>query len=616
MTLIWQQQGKRKALYFSPNAKKEAEVIFDRKFGLSPITFRGYVVRPKKLPVKLNGKKDVIYTPTIKKVTKPLKITKAVKDYFIIFAVENKATDAIEVFWSEDGRKQILEIPYMGTRSRSIILKDRLKVDKVVFNGFLKGTNQSVLLNQIESLAILPQTHIRSRKIVADKNYYLDVKIDNQATEDISVWVRQNENHHDFDVKYGTKTNKSFIFDGPYANKPVFINAVSNKTKSKVELNGQWSIKEVPSPEKLGLALLATLKHHLPIRFESKVGSPVVVSWEEQEKRRSIEVAVNASEILELVFEGKFANLPITFSATLKDTVRDIKLNSLDTIELYPSPDNETFIIVNLTESYFLDVAMINIVSGDVKLFWEIDSQLKSVNIKRGAVRELELFSTKPTAVKFYGVINGTNEFVYLNGAKSLKIALYKQRTLLRINITKDFSLQIELKNEIKNKINFKWKDNKSIKSKEVAAGETQVIDIVAFGQRADSPIQFTASFNDEMHLVELNRRPSIEFTPTAKLSKFYVTASAFYIDFVNNCSANVTVTIFGKQSVQEVEIAYNAKKTKYVNSSFVPDSFRIGAANNEKKSDVLLNGKPELNFYWSPSMKSITVLLTDGKNL
>ncbi|XP_065072057.1 LOW QUALITY PROTEIN: uncharacterized protein LOC135696557 [Rhopilema esculentum] len=614
VTLIWQQQGKRKALYVSPNEKKEAEVIFHRKFGLSPITFRGYVESPKKLPVKLNGEKHVIYTPTIKKVTKPLEITKAVKDYFIIFAVENKATDAIEVFWSEDGRKQFLEIPYMGTRSRSIILKDRLEVDRVVFRGFLKGTNQSVLLNHIESLAIQPQTHIRSRKIVADKNYYLDVKIDNQATEDISIWVRQNENHHDFDVKYDTKTNRSFTFDGPKANKPVVINAVSKKTKSKVELNGQWSIKEVPSPEKVELALLATVKHHLPIRFDSKVSSTVVVSWEEQEKRRSIEVAANASEKLELVFKGKFANLPITFSATLKDAVKDIKLNSLDTIELHPTPDNETFIIVNLTESYFLDVAMINFVSGDVKLFCEIESQIKSVNIKRGAVRDLELFSTKPTVVKFHGVMNGTNEFVYLNGARSLKLALYKSRTSLRINITKDFSLQIELKNEIKDKIYLKWKDNKSIKSNEVAAGQTQVIDIATSGQNADSLIQFTASLNDETHLVELNRRPSIEFTPTAKLSKFYVTASAFYIDFVNNCSANVTVTIFGRQSVQEVKIAYNSKKTKYMNASFVPDSFRINAANNNKKSDVLLNGKPDLNFYWSPNTKSITVLLTDDK--
>jgi len=432
------------------------DVIFERKFGVSPVVFRGYTADEKRFPVKLNGALARTFMPMIKRTVWLLRIEKAVKDYYLVFTVNNLASDAIDVIWLEDGKQQVLTIPFKGRKGRSIMFKDRLHVGPVAFEAFLKGTKQRVTLNKQNQLVIVPKAFITRQLFTADKDYTVGVSVRNQVADDIEVRYGQAGVNGSFAVRRGDQFTRDLIFKGPNARNAVQFDAVSRRVNASVKLNGLDVVAISPGSEQRTTELIARLKYYLVLKFENLVQGAVFVKWKSGTgEDRSIKIVAGNETVLEMDFQGVNADRAISFTASGYVDGKTMHLNGMDVFTAHPHPFKKA-LAIKITEKYYVDVEIRNDVARRITLVWNINKEQRVLHVDKGATMMLSIAldeSRSASPVEFEAFVEGSNVHVSLNGTDKITIFPLKKRKRVRIDASKEFYIDIQIKNRVREQI-------------------------------------------------------------------------------------------------------------------------------------------------------------------
>lgn len=616
MSLIWQQLGRRRTLLVNANSEMYAEIAFDLQYGISPFTFRGYTDDAKKLPVKLNGALDTSFEPSVSKKTRRLRIVKAVKDYYILFSVTNMAIGSIDVKWMEDGKQQTLVIPFQGTRGRSVLFKDRLRVNPVIFEAFLSGTNQRVKLNKRNRLQIVPQTYIKKQLFIAEKEYYVTVNIINQIADDIEVKWNQFGFGRSFIVLTGETSKKTLSFSGPVANAVVNFEATVNGTNAKVKLNGLDVVAVLPTLDSKAVNMVASAQYHLILLFNNSVQGDVVVSWMENGVKKTTELVTQTDKRLDLIFKGVNANRPIAFTAKLKEFDKIIQLNGKDELLLQPALSRD-LITVLPTERYYLDLDIINDAAKDIIVWWVSEKERKSVNIARGESKEVNLVFdgiNSVSSIKLEAFIKDTDERVNINEKSSLSFAPLRRRNVIKVTASKEYFLDLEVENQVDESIEVHWVENGKMKSQKIAPYTTALISLTTTGQNADNAIEFSATLQGGNHTVELDERRAVKFMPRINRRPIRVTAAVYKIRFVNQALGNAVIKWRVGETVLSLNIPSKAAKETYLDFNKQTDLLVFSGINEKSNTSVLINGTQELTLFKDSRRLIVSVNITDGK--
>ena len=616
VTLIWQQLGKRKSILLPKESSLSTEVIFDRSFGIGPVSFRGYTANDKKHPVNLNGKLDKTITPTIIKQVTPLVITKAVRDYQISLNVVNKALGPIEVKWEEDGKPQILQVPFLGRAQRRILLKDQLKAKPIAFSAFIKGTKDSASLDGKNPLYVWPLTFRRVKNVVADKKFYIDFRVTNQVAEDIIVNWKENGVRKSFIIKPGIRGRQNRAFTGPNAKDPVTFTAVTKETNATVKLDGLDVVEVVPRIRRIWTSWTAKKNYYLDLKVENRAADDIVVFWTEGGKQKSIEVAKGKNRIEEMVFEGLDARKKIEFGAVIKGSDHVVQLNGKDQVEFESTPEKKLN-VVKAGKKYFLDVEFSNEVAGDIVVSWNEDGKAKSLSIPRGSDDKVNIVLDGPganNAVSFAAVIKGTDESVDLNGKGIVSFFPSAVPKTKSVYASKYFFLDLEIDNQAPDAIAVRWQTNGAEKNKGIQPGDKGNIRIVSSGVRADDPVQFDAVIKGLDEAVPLNGKSSIAFTPSPKKESKKAVASIYKLQLINKVSGDVTASLQIGQNSQNIKVPYKGSKDTYIDFDSFVGALKLTGINDRNKRKVNLNGSVDFEIVKDEKNKVITVVLESSK--
>ena len=598
-------------------SKRSLEIEFDLKYyGISPIIFRGYTVDGKKLPVKLNGRLEQSFTPSIRRVKRLLRIGKAVNDYMITFSVTNFAVGAIDVIWLEDGKQQILEVPYKGKSGRAVLFKDRLTVKPVTFEAFLKGTEQRVTLNKEKRLKIVPQIFIKRRLFVAEKEYFATVNVKNQVAENIEVRWKQTGKEKSFVVSKGERFTKSLTFSGPNAKDDVSFEAVSKQTNAKVKLNSLDIVKISPQLERTTKNLVARMNYYVLLKFENLAKGAVEVKWSENSKEKTIIVNRNSEREMELDFDGVDADRRIKLEAKLKEFNKIIQLNGKNILSVRPKP-NKVLTIIRLTEKFYIDMEIENDAAKGIVLVWKINKERRTLDIAKGMTKRNEIVfdgvkSASP--VRFEAFVEGDDARTTLDGKDYVVLDPQRRRNTVKIVARKDFYLDLQVKNQVGEPIEVKWQEDGLDKFQVISPYETSLVSIKVAGQNADKPIKFWATIKDKEDVVELDEKRSVTFVPQIKRSAITVIATAYKVRLVNRASGDVTVRWRTEQDFMSLGIPSKEVKEKYVNFDKPTDSLIFTGINKKIKTPVLINGTKQFTLFKDSRQLTVTVDITDGK--
>ena len=616
VTLIWQQLGKRKSILLPKESSLSTEVIFDRSFGIGPVSFRGYTANDKKHPVNLNGKLDKTITPTVVKQVTPLVITKAVRDYQISLNVVNKAIGPIEVKWEEGGKPQLLQVPFLGRAQRRILLKDQLKAKPIAFSAFLKGTKDSASLDGKNPLYVWPLTFRRVKNIVADKKFYIDFRVTNQVAEDIIVNWKENGVKKSFVIKPGTRGKQNRAFTGPNAKDPVTFTAVTKETNATVKLDGLDVVEIVPRIRRIWTSWTAKKKYYLDLKVENRAADDIVVFWTESGKQKSIEVAKGKDRVEEMIFEGLDARKKIEFGAVIKGTDHVVQLNGKDQAEFESAPEKKLN-IVKAGKKYFLDVEFSNKVAGDIVVSWNENGKAKSLSIPRGSDDKVSIVLDGPganNAVSFAAVIDGTDESVDLNGKGIVSFFPSAVPKTKSVYASKNFFLDVEVDNQAPDAIAVKWQVNGAEKAKDIQPGDKGKIGMVSSGIRADDQVQFNAVIKGVDQAVPLNGKSSIEFTPSLKKESKKAVASIYKLRLISKVSGDVTASLQIGQNSQNIKVPYKRSKDTYIDFDSFVGALKLTGINDRNKRKVNLNGSVDFEIVKDEKNKVITVVLENSK--
>ena len=616
VSLEWQQQGKRKSLLIKGDSIRYADIVFNVEYGISPVVLRGYTADKKRFPVKINGALGRSFTPVIRRTLWRLVIEKAVKNYYIMFMVHNLANDAIDVMWLEDGKQQILTVPFKGKAGRAVSFQDRLYVTPVTFEAVLKGTKERVTLNKEIQLRVEPQAFINRRIFVAEKDYFITVNVKNQVAEDIEVRYKQSGVTRSFVVDKGDQMTQDLIFSGPNAKEIVEFDAVSMEGNVSVKLNNLDAVTVAPDFEKRTSNLVAEMRYYLILKFENFVEGEVVIKWEsENGEEKSIELGPKNGSVVELHYQGVNADRPVTLHAKLKNFDKIIQLNGMNNLTVRPKPFMET-ITVRVTEKYYINVEIKNDAARGVVLTWNMDNNRRTLDVAKGATKSMEIVldgGESLSPVDFQAFIEDTEVLASLNGKGKVSLNPLRRRKVVQINASKYFYIDIEVMNRVGEPIEIIWKEEGYDKSQVIGPRNASLVSIVTTGMHADKRVEFSATLKGRKGIVELDEKRTVTFTPQMKRSPVRVIAAAYRIIFINYASGSVLLKWKAGRNLTSLRIPSKSTKEQYLIFDASTDSLNLSGINERRKTPVLINGTKEFKLFKDSRRLTIKVIIMDG---
>ena len=617
ISLEWQQQGKRQILLIEPNIRRNVDINFDPTYGTSPVVFRGYTTDGRRFPVKLNGALSRSFTPTFRRTVWLLKLERAVKNYFLMFTVNNLASGAIDVIWAEDGKQQTLTVPFRGKNGRAVLLENRLAVSPLTFEAFLKGTTERVTLNRENLLQVAPQAFITRRIFTAEKEYIVNVHVENKVAEDIEVRYRQSGIARSFIVSRGGQLANKLIFSGPSAKDAVQFDAISKQRRVSVKLNDKDIVTISPDIDKPIINLVARMKYFLVLKFENLVQDAVVVKWRSEDgEDKSTELKPNNYTIIELDFQGVSASNPLTLHAELKGHDKIVQLNGRDTLTVQPKPSKDAQVI-RVSEKYYIDIAVKNEVAKGIVLVWNASTEQRTLDIAKGAKGTVEIVfngARSTSSIDFQAFVEGTEVPVLLNGKDKISLKPTRWRGNVQINVSKDFFVDIEVKNKVGEAIELRWKRGENYNSQVIAPYDTSRVSIVTSGKYADRPMEFSAVLEGRKDPVELDEKSTLTLIPQMRRSPVSVTATAYKMVFINHARSNVVLKWGSGENSAGMIVPFRAAKERYLIFDESTDMLNFSGINGESKAPVLINGTKQFALFKDSRRLTTMVTIMDGK--
>eukprot|EP00794_Sanderia_malayensis_P005408 gene5408-6084_t len=550
ITVIWQQQGLRKSVNVRKNSKVAKEIVFDRTKGLSPVDFRA-ITTSKNLAVRLNGRYEVTITPTIVKRKNVLIARKGVFDFYVVLDIINEVSGPITVAWKQDGVAFNTQVEHKGRKSKEIVFRDRVKAPFVeLIKGSLAGSTEPVTLNRRSTVRLRATRSKVKRRLIARKNYFVDVDIESQVADDVVLNWKENGVSKSLELPSGQKKSRSMTFSGPTANRPLKFTATIKNTNHRVMLNGKDLVEITPTPAKQRSKLVATKQYTVDANVLNVATGDIVVKVTSKKGVENINVKQGATSKVQIVQDGLQAKTPVTLTALLERTNAPIRLNGKDSVNLIPTPVKEEKEVV-ASELYFLDLEIVNKAPGAVVVMWKDNQRSKSVEIDAGLTKNHSIVLEGPDANKaitFQAITKGNAELVKVNDGDSVVFAPSSSKTTpKKIVITQPFYLDVEVVNNVPSDIVVSWKENGKDKSLDVKQGETSKQEIVLHGPNSEKPVEFKAVKKGTNVPVKLNGQDKVAVNPSSSKGGVYgmIATAPYYLDVevVNNVPSDIVVS-------------------------------------------------------------------------
>ena len=250
---------------------------------------------------RLNDDTSAVFDPSVDKSGKTIVATDV--QGYIDINVSNQVAGDIIVKWKENGVEKSLDVKRGKDASNGIVVTGPTVKDPIKFTAVMNETNEKVKLNDLDALEIVPQLSRKAKanSIVASKNFYLDVEIDNQAPDAIAVRWQENGAEKTKDIQPGDKGKIGMVSKGTRADDPVQFDAVIKGTNQEVPLDGRSSVEFTPSPKKETKKAIASI---YKLRLINKVSGNVTVRLGIGPDLQNIKVPYKGTKDTYINFDG------------------------------------------------------------------------------------------------------------------------------------------------------------------------------------------------------------------------------------------------------------------------------------------------------------------------
>ena len=250
---------------------------------------------------QLNDDTSAVFDPSVDKSGKTIVATDL--QGYIDINVNNEVAGDIIVKWKENGVEKSLDVKRGKDASNAIVVTGPNVKDPVKFTAVMNETNDKVKLNNLDDVEIVPQLSRKAKanSIVASKNFFLDLEIDNQAPDAISVRWQENGAEETKDIQPGDKGKIGMVSKGTRADDPVQFDAVIKGTNQEVPLDGRSSVEFTPSPKKETKKAVASI---YKLRLINKVSGNVTARLEIGPDLQNIKVPYKGSKDTYINFDG------------------------------------------------------------------------------------------------------------------------------------------------------------------------------------------------------------------------------------------------------------------------------------------------------------------------
>ena len=394
----------------------------------NPIEFKSFIVGTDE-PVTLNGRDNWIVRPWPR--PKPV-FMRAEKKTYIDLEVVNQTPDDILVKWKDkDGKEKSLEVKSGSRAANDFVFSGPDAKKPLKFYAVDKITGDITKLNDTEETEVVPQYKKKKTLLVVKKKYYLDLKVENRAADDVVVKWTQDGQPKSMEVPKGEDKIKEMVFEGPDARKRIKFNAVIKGTNIPAELNGKPEVEFESMPEKMLNIVRLDKKYYLNVDVINKLPEPIVVSWPENGKQKTLEVPAKFDGKIRAVLDGPDADKPVKFSAVAKSTNEPVELNETDSATFTPTLDEKKVNTAVAESIFYLDVEVTNEAPDPITVKWQEKGINKTMDIVPGKKKMVEMvFDGLKTdrPVKFDAVVKGIDQVVPLNRQDDVEFKPTKQK--------------------------------------------------------------------------------------------------------------------------------------------------------------------------------------------
>ena len=292
--------------------------------------------------VQLNDDTSAVFDPSVDKSGKNIVATDI--QGYIDINVKNEVAGDIIVKWKENGVEKSLDVKRSKNASKDIVTTGPNVKDPVKFTAVMKETNDKVKLNDLDAVEIVPQLNKKNAKaesIVASKDFFLDVEIDNQAPDAIAVRWQENGVEKTKDIESADKGMIGMIFKGSRADDPVQFDAVIKRAKQVVPLDGKNNVKFTPSTKKETKKAIASI---YKLRLINKVSGDVTATLKIGQTSQNIKIPYKGSKDTYIDFDSVVGALKLT---GINDrNQRKVNLNGSLDFEIVKDEKNKVITVV------------------------------------------------------------------------------------------------------------------------------------------------------------------------------------------------------------------------------------------------------------------------------
>ena len=515
------------------------------------------------------------------------------------------------------GTRTDVDFPVQLNYNSKVELRPKLTrtVDEVIV------TDERVILSWIEGpvASLRESSHPEPRK-------YIMINFVNEAAGPVLITASRGKTESQIDLPYGETTKLSVVLQGSDLDDLLKLTGKRKDKDSVVSFNHMLRALYIPRKEKVIETLtVRDPKKYITLNFINRAVGNVEIAWILNGAQYSSVLRPNDNIRKELVFDGNDRTGNVVFTAIRTSNAAPVQLNSLNSISFKPSLSRTSERVVATDAYKYVIVDLRNEAKEAVVFYWRENREVKSRDVNVGrevseVIRLIEPFLQD--RVHFTAKTRLAGTVVSVNNSSFVEVIPSYEKTTTKV-VARDPAeseklryLDVTFRNKAPGNIEIFWSENESTRSIEIGEGKTLRKSFSFHGPNY-TKIFLSSKFVTSPGIVLLNEARLISLTPSAALSKVFVTASSphLYLNFKNLIVDTAYTEWINDGTLQKATVVAGSAVNRLVFFDRPGGRFIISGNITSKtmKSVALYNGQRSLQIIEDPRTLSKDIVITRG---